>query len=171
MREYGEENFDFRVVEQCPHNMRFILENEYIERYHALTPGIGYNTGHNGEAHGNSILTESDVRDIRQRYLKGEDYNKVFESYSDRITKSGFSNIWLGDTWKRVMPEVYENRERRKVINSPNKLLDDDEVRQIRQYKKEGKSKEEIYELYKDKVPYSYFKNVWFGTIRPHIKV
>ena len=49
-----------------------------------------------------TILKEQDVIDIRRRIANGENVKTVYESYSDRITFSGFQGIYLGRNWKHV---------------------------------------------------------------------
>lgn len=177
MRKYGIDNFTFEVLETCQDDKRFELEQQYINNLNAYIEG--YNTGHNGEAHGNTILTEKEVADIRNRYNNHERYRDVYKLYSDKISESGFSKIWKGETWLYVNNEVYTDKN--KIFHKHNtgnpgslngrSLISEDDVIYIRTCKKEGKRMDDVYQKYKHTFSKGYFKNIWYGQTWPHIKV
>lgn len=177
MRKYGEENFVFKVVEQCPHEERFKLESEYIDKLN--TVNTGYNRGHKGESHGKSVLTNDDVIDIRTRYANHESYRDVYKLYSDKINESGFHKIWKGETWTHLMMNVYTednkdfHRHNTGSIGETNSraILTEADIINIRTAKKEGHKMKDIYQNYKNKVTEGYFKNIWYNITWTHIKV
>lgn len=110
-RKYGLENFQFEVLrEDLDLEEAKRLEIEFISKLNTLTRNnFGYNiteggdfTSARGEEHHNSILTEEEALDIINRRKKGEERNKVFNLYSDRISFSGFVNVWQGRTWSHL---------------------------------------------------------------------
>lgn len=54
-----------------------------------------------GESHGNSVLTEDDVRDIRRRFAAGESKQSIGDRYG--VTRQNISYIVRRDTWKHVV--------------------------------------------------------------------
>lgn len=121
IRKHGVENFSIETLEECSQEKMVEREiywikhfNTYNDKKHYnMTPGgdmPGYNTVHIGEEHGMSILTEEEVIDCRNRYSRGERSRTVYEEFfSERMKYSGFLRMWHGNTWKHIMPEVFEN--------------------------------------------------------------
>lgn len=48
---YGEENFTFEVIRECPDECRLAIEEYYIEQYDSIIPN-GYNISHGGQQGG-----------------------------------------------------------------------------------------------------------------------
>ena len=62
------------------------------------------NTGQKGGQNGRSLLTDSDVYEIRLRKKKGEDWQSVYPDYQYRgISKAGFLFMWQGHNWKHIV--------------------------------------------------------------------
>ena len=109
-RKYGIENFKFVVLfENLSVEEAKSKEIELISELKTLTHENGYNVTKGGDWRNNcgennntTILKEQDVIDIRRRIADGENIKTVYESYSDRITFSGFQGIYLGRNWKHL---------------------------------------------------------------------
>ena len=101
-------------------------------------------------------LEYDDVVDLRERYSKGEYWKKVYEdykwAYSDEWT---FWNVYYGNRYKLVMPEVFTEENRHKhssmskvgTLNGRAKLTEAD-VLEIRKRWSAGATRKELYEAY-----------------------
>ena len=69
--------------------------------------------GHRGERQNTAILSESDVIEIRNRYVN-EELLTIYEDYKDRISLSGFKNVVYGATWKHL--PCYKKREKKWIF-------------------------------------------------------
>lgn len=121
IRKYGIDNFEFIILEKNIDNLTKAKQREqyWIKYYNTYenkehyneTPGgdaPGYNTVHIGEEHGMAKLTEKDVIYCRQCYKEGYRSRQIYEAkYKDIIQYSGFLRMWHGQTWKHIMPEVF----------------------------------------------------------------
>lgn len=122
-KKYGQENFNFEVLEEC--SLEILYQREIYWINHYRTFGRGYNLnaggvggGAPGEVNGRSILTEEDVIFIRKAYLNNESKIEVFKKYFlDKISFSGFCSIWQGYNWKHIMPEIYTEENKQKHIH------------------------------------------------------
>lgn len=101
-------------------------------------------------------LEYDEVIELRKRYANGEYWRDVYEDYKDRyFDEMTFWNIYYGNRYKLVMPEVFteENRHlhssmsKQGALNGRAKLTEDD-VRKIRQLWKDGITRKELYEMY-----------------------
>ena len=101
-------------------------------------------------------LEYDDVIRLRERYARGEYWRDVFEdykwAYSDDWT---FWNVYYGNRYKLVMPEVFTEENRKKhsglsksgTKNGRSKLTEED-VLLIRKKWKDGATRKELYEAY-----------------------
>ena len=103
-----------------------------------------------------SKLDYGDIVELRQQYQNGVYWKEVYENYkhiySDPWT---FWNIYYGNKFKLVMPEVFteENRKKhsslgRKGSKNGRSKLKEDDVLKIRSLHKDGIKNTEIYKLY-----------------------
>lgn len=179
MRKYGLENFTFELIEELQdytisgNREKFFiaLYNSYNDGYNE-TPGGdgGSEPGHcQGSANGQAKLTEADVIQIRTLYSQGIGRGECYKLFQNKISESGFGRVWLGQTWTHIMPEVYT--EQNKKINmsigkgssaKSRRKLTDEEIKHIRQMKKDGWSLSKAYLLYKDKISKSSFDGIWY---------
>lgn len=179
MRKYGLENFTFELIEELQdytisgNREKFFiaLYNSYNDGYNE-TPGGdgGSEPGHcQGGANGQAKLTEADVIQIRTLYSQGIGRGECYKLFQNKISESGFGRVWLGQTWTHIMPEVYT--EQNKKINmsigkgssaKSRRKLTDEEIKHIRQMKKDGWSLSKAYLLYKDKISKSSFDGIWY---------
>jgi group I intron endonuclease len=120
---YGKENFIFEVIQECDTDILNDLEKFYIKKYNSNNKKIGYNVTNGGDGgpimygskNPNSVLPEEVVIYIRQCYEKGiykmDVYNEMLEKHN--LNYNTFCCIWRGNTYKKIMPEVF-TEERRK---------------------------------------------------------
>lgn len=128
IRKYGIENFDINILEdnidtiqECKIREQYWIAkyNTYENREHYNeTPGgdmPGYNTVHLGEDHGKSKLTEEQVRYCRKCYQEGKRSRDIYNELikNNEITYSGFLQMWHGQNWKHIMPEVFQHNPHR----------------------------------------------------------
>jgi hypothetical protein len=124
-RKYGLENFELKILEECPESKLKEREIYWIEKYNTYTsrehynqtPGgdlVGEKNIHKGEEHGKAKLTEKDVIACRQAYKEGKRSRDIWEaSYKEIIPYAGFLKMWHGRTWKHVLPEAFETNPHR----------------------------------------------------------
>jgi group I intron endonuclease len=62
-----------------------------------------HNTANTGSRNGRAVLTECDVRMIRQRKKNGESALDVYRDYTGQITFGSFKNVWGYHNWKNVI--------------------------------------------------------------------
>lgn len=176
MRQYGIENFEMKILEECNPEIRLEREAYYIHKFNTIAEG--YN-GYGLNKHRNSKLTIDDIKNIRIRYNNLERKQDVYKDYCDLINPTGFNKIWNGYTWKDVMPEVFSeenklfhknNTSNKGEKNGTSKLTDDDVI-SIRTRKKNKEDKVKVYEDYKDLLTFRSFKNIWNGSNWKHIIV
>ena len=168
MRKYGLANFSFEVLEECaPSELaeREIYWIAYYDTYkngYNATPGGDLRYNVEGENHPNHKITEADVIYIRQLWAsKTISTREMYYEYQDRIGKSGFKKIYTWQTWKKILPELNteENRKwhRENTISysncgarNPNARLTDEQYTDIKNRMKNGESLQSIFTDYKD---------------------
>ena len=150
MRKYGIDNFTFEIIEECSQDelkereIYWIKELDTYKNGYNATLGGDLPEGHilRGEEHGMSKLTEEDVVQCRKWYKEGKRAIPTWKKYyKDKINKGGFQRMWHGQTWKHVMPEVFENNPH------PRSHITEEQIIDIREKSKEL-SAWQIYNLY-----------------------
>lgn len=187
IRKYGKENFIFEIVEQLEdYSIAGKREQYWISFYNSYKTGYneseggdgGSSKGHcQGTKNGRALLNEEDVIFIRTQFQKGSSRQDCYKKFKDKISLSGFSRVWNGITWTHIMPEVYtkENIERNASLgksknnSSSTRKLSDDEVRQLRLWRKEGITYKEIVKKLNNKISISTAKDI--GNFRTYKEV
>lgn len=171
----GVENFDFSILEECSEKELNEKEQFYIQQYNSQKNGYniqkgGYNNS-SGEGNGRARLTEQDVIIIRKAYNDHKKQKEIYEQFKDKTTWSNFQNIWQGNSWSYIMPEVYteENKNWYKTQNSVGEngasaIFTNEQVLNYRK-KYEYMTAKEIYENEKlqDKIAYPSFQKILWG--------
>ena len=101
-------------------------------------------------------LSYDEVVELRKRYANGEYWKKVYEDYKDRYKNEwSFWNVYYGNRYKLVMPEVFTEENRRlhsslknQGSNNGHAKLTETDVLKIRKLWKEGATRQELYSLY-----------------------
>ena len=180
MRKYGIENFVFEIIEELKdYSQSGERERYWISFYDSYNNGYNESLGGDGgslpghcqgEANGRARLTEADVIQIRTLYGQGCARSDCYELFKDKIELGGFVRVWTGETWQHIMPEVLteENKQRNASLgkgkaSKKQRLLTDNEVKNIRQRKNNGESNLSIYEDYKHKISINTLKDVIYN--------
>lgn len=160
IEKYGIHNFEFEILEECSPQELNQKETFYIKKFTSDDKEFGYNKTQGGDSHsvgsnnGRSLISEEDVIVIRKLRADLKTRKEVFELYKDRLSWSGFLDIWQGRRWPHIEVEGAYSKEVEKFQKSLRggrnaAILTDDEVVKIRnRYIKE--TVKEIYEDYKD---------------------
>ena len=101
MREYGIENFDFIILEECSKDELSEKEKIYIKKYNSMIP-IGYNQifGTTGYCKTSGKLTLQQVDEIKQLLLNNRKISEseIAKKYSVGI--DSISAINTGESWR-----------------------------------------------------------------------
>lgn len=149
------------------------------QTYTNLIPSVEeypYNFEFSNQFNSNSKLEYDDIIDLRERYQKGEYWKDVYQLYKDKYTNEmSFWNVYNGKTYRLVMPEVFNEKNRKKhssMKNSgarnPKAKLTEEDVKTIRYLHSVGASNKELYEKYpqvsttsiRDIINYKTWKNI-----------
>lgn len=170
---YGIENFTFEVLEITEPNKDImnIKEMEYIEQYNSYLNGYNATVGGGSTANKYNNITKEDIINIRTRKMKVESPTLVYKDYEDKISFGNFDKIWNGYYYSEIMPEIYNDRDKLKEIESilkrgENKFsakLIEAEVIDIRKRRKNKEKRKDVYLLYKDKISIYGFDGVWYN--------
>lgn len=179
---YGYQNFSFTILKLCKKNELNKYEIEYIMEYDSITPR-GYNIepgGSNisvavGENNPTAKLSEQDVYNIRESYKELKTRAETYFKYSDKVTISGFSDVWNGRSWKHIHMDVYteETREAQKnnwdrISNHPH-VIPEQTVLDIRTKKMSGKyTLKQLSHEYSD-ISYNTFQDIWYNNTFKHL--
>ena len=180
IREFGIENFDYEILEECEEKDLDEKEVYWINYYNSykdgynMTPGGDFNPSkvpeivakrtkillnnpevnsklaHKGEDNFNAKLTEQDVKNIRIALMEGKSFGEVYSKYKNKISHSGFQQCWLGKTWVDIMPEVYETF---KPINKGGSKRSLQEIYNLRLDYMNGMSKKDLSTKYNYSLP------------------
>lgn len=174
VKKHGKENFYLTVLEECSKDRLNEREMYWIGFYETFKLGYNCNYGGSqesvGSSNGRAILTEYDVIKIRKYYLeKNKTTKQVYSEYEKKITYNSFMNIWNGNSWSHILPEVYtkDNREYySKQASSGERSVfskfTNEEVLELRtRYINE--TAKEIYKGYEDIISYSTLQAMLWG--------
>lgn len=179
INKYGKENFRFEIIKECLFEEMDALEIYYIKEYNSTNRKIGYNVTNGGDGgpimygskNPNSIMTEESVVYIRQCYNNGVYKMDVYEEMLERynLNYNTFCSIWFGQTYKKIMPEVFteENRKYHRDLAFKNRTPKHVEkvkkyVWEIRLERLNGKNWREIYSKYSF-MNENTFKDIWYN--------
>ena len=179
LRKYPMEQWDVKCIYHSNDLDELILkEREYIEKYNTVENG--YNSTYETksapvkkyEEHGNSLLKNEDVYNIRDKYAKIKNPKEVYEQYKNKISYATFLNIWRGNSWKGIHMDVYteSNKDKHFIRGNKDKIYKDiyfketrDCVYEIRKlYVEEVLSPSEVYKMY-DFLNRNTFNDIWYG--------
>lgn len=157
MRKYGRDNFSFQVIEECDEDklpereIYWIAKLDTYKNGYNETPGgdiPGEKSIHKGEEHGRAKLKEEEVKQCRQWYKEGKRSKDVWEEhFKDRMSYEGFQRMWHGQTWKHVMPEVFESNPH------PRRKYSEELIAQIKEmYNVKKMTCAEIYHFFNEQI-------------------
>ena len=153
----------------------YIKEFNSIKNGYNITEGGQCGNGLHGECHPNHILTDDQIKEIREiRASKIYTMKEVYAFYDDLMSYSGFQKIWLYESRPEIASELntqelrdFYSIDKRTVKGEKHFLskLTTEEVIKVRnQYWVEGLEMKEIYENYKDKYSLSGFRKIVLGN-------
>lgn len=175
IKKYGKDTFTYEIIEECSIEELNSREQYWITYYDSIKNGYNCSEGGNqqsiGENNGRAKLTEKDIIEIRQAYNNHLRQKDVYQKYKDIISFGYFQNVWQGQSWKHIMPEVFtkENKEYYIFYNSKGERSEiaqfsNDEVIEIRKrYVKETAAN--IYKDYCDRITFQGFQSILWGRV------
>ena len=155
-RKYGYANFIYEVLAEANTIEELNgLEIYFIAHYNSQVPN-GYNIEAGGlnasrpmtettkkklmQAH--AALTEQEVIELRKAYKNHESPSKIYrEKYQTRMHYNSFLNIWTGQRYKTIMPEVFQTGKRRTKLT-------EEIVRSVKMDRKKGATYQELVDKY-----------------------
>lgn len=179
IKKYGKENFTITIIEETDDKIEASrLESKLIREH--KEDEMCYNISQG--ASGRRVFYDSEIKFIRMLYgeckmIGSEVYEKYFKG---KVTKKAFSKVWKGETFKDICYDVYTKENKswhsskgRSLRGEKNgmAIVTEQDVIFIRTQKKNGKSRFEIYELYKDKLTKGSFECIWYNQNWKYIKV
>ena len=179
-RKYGIENFTFEMIEILEdYSISGEREKYWIQHYNSYNNGYnesiggdgGSIKGHcSGELNGRALLTKEDVIKIRTLYKDGISRQECYLLFQDKISEGGFGKVWLGQTWKEIMPEVYteENKKRNSSMGkglggTKNRKYTVEQVIEIRKRRDNGEANSSVFKDYVDIASKSSFDGIWYN--------
>lgn len=186
IRKYGLDSFEFEIIaeltpEEYTPDLLNNLEKFFIKYYNSYNNGynateggdddFGPNRVHNGSNNGRALLTEEDVKYIRECYNAHIPFREVYAEYQNKISKRGLQKIWWFDTWKNICPE-YHNEENKywhshnakanssEVAAQNQRKYTKEQVIEMRQAYKNGMTPKEIWKKYSPTTAWSTVYNI-----------
>lgn len=153
----------------------YIKEFNSIKNGYNITEGGQCGNGLYGESHPNHILTDNQIKEIREiRATKTYTMKEVYAFYDDLMSYSGFQKIWLYESRPEIASELntqelrdfysIDKRTMKGEKHFLSKLTTEEVIKVRNQYWVEGLEMKEIYEYYKDKYSLSGFKKIVLGN-------
>lgn len=181
IKKYGENNFNFEILEECTIEQLNEKEEYWIKFFQTNINGYNFSTGGNqqseGENNGRSILKEDDIIFIRTAYNEHKKRKDIYEFFKDKIAFSTFASIWDGSSWSHIMPEVlteenkkYFSKEATNGEKSSQAKFTDEEVILLRN-RYVSESAKSIYKDYKDRCSYQALQQILWGRSYKHLPI
>jgi len=76
-------------------------------------------------------FSDEEIIELRLAYKNKEKPSEIYRTkYSERVKYQSFYNIWCGKRYSHIMPEVFDDRGKRRTKNTKEKVL---EIRKVRE--------------------------------------
>ena len=175
-RKYGIDNFSFEIIELLPEEQLFDREKYWINYYNSYNNGYNETLGGDSgpslpeEQNPNAKLSLQDVVEIRTKILEGAMASEVYPIYASKISLRGFQHIWRGESWINVLPEAIEYVKSQEYLSKARSYarlssMSSEKLNirnEIKESKKKGLKRLEVYEKYKDVYSLSGFNKIWY---------
>lgn len=155
---------------------KFFIEyyNSYTNGYNATEGGndfFGPNRAHKGSLNGRALLSEEDVKYIRECYNAHIPFREVYQEYKDKISKRGLQKIWWFDTWTHICPE-YHNEENKywhshnakanpsNIAGQNKRKFTKEQVQQMRSAYQNGMTPKQVWQTYSPNTAWSTVYNI-----------
>lgn len=187
MWKYGPDNFLFETLEETSIEDLSEREKYYIELYKSNNRFIGYNVTEGGdcgpikcgESNKNAKLTEDIVFQIREYYrmgyVKKQAYKLICEQ--QKVNINTFSDVWVGKIWKHIHYDVYDENLKEEIhkkrCENRSRLTETSSkqyVKEIRDYRNQGRFIWDIFPLYSDKMQRFNFEDIWYNRCYKYIQ-
>ena len=172
IKEKGIEAFTYEILEECSIEKLSERERYWTDKFEATKSGNKFDGGLRdvvGNNNPNKKITENDVVEIRKAYAAHKKQKDIYEFYKDKISFSYFQNLWQGQSWSHIMPEVFTKENKEYYIyqnsngsNGASAKFTDEEVINIRK-RYENESAKQIYQDYNERVSYQTFQALLLG--------
>ena len=172
IKEKGIEAFTYEILEECSIEKLSERERYWTDKFEATKSGNKFDGGLRdvvGNNNPNKKITENDVVEIRKAYAAHKKQKDIYEFYKDKISFSYFQNLWQGQSWSHIMPEVFTKENKEYYIyqnsngsNGASAKFTDEEVINIRK-RYENESAKQIYQDYNERVSYQTFQALLWG--------
>ena len=181
IQKYGKENFSFEVLEECSVEELNTKETEWITYFNSIENGYNCSLGGDqqstGSNNGRAILTEDEVKIIRQAYANHLRRKDVYKQFENKISFSTFANIWDGTSWSHIMPEVFTEENKKYYMtestngeNSYYAKFSNEEVIRLRERYVTENAKD-IYNDYKDRCSYNTLQQILWGRTYKNLPI
>ena len=96
--------------------------------------------------------------------------SEVFPQFCDKISKRGFDHVWRGESWPHILPEAIDyvkseeyKRQVKVYAGQHNCSSEKAKIKaEIKEKKKKGLKRLEVYEEYKNIYSLSGFNKIWY---------
>lgn len=185
IQKYGWDNFMVEVIDQCESRKEAKqLEQYYIKYYDSYHHGYNATLGGDdvsnlpntkGENNPRALITEEDVKEIRRRRMNGERLSDVYKDYEQKMpggARSGFSKVWLHDSWVDICSEYIGHYPKPDTsvyaTNRRNELTEQDKDQLVIIFKYYGPIKyNKVYPYFKKKIDWQTFQEVCQSIVDP----
>ena len=172
IKEKGIESFTYEILEECELEKLSEREKYWTDKFEATKSGNKFDGGLRdvvGNNNPNKKITEKDVIEIRKAYAAHKKQKDIYNNYKDKISFSYFQNLWQGQSWAHIMPEVFTEENKNYYIyqnsngsNGASAKFTDEEVIKIRK-RYVNESAKQIYQDYQNRVSYQTFQALLWG--------
>lgn len=148
--------------------------NSYHNGYNATEGGdnnFGDNQTHSGEKNGRALLTEEDVKYIRECYNAHVPFREIYNEYKNKISKRGLQKVWWFETWKNIYPEYHTEENRHwhshsakanpsEIAAKNQRIFSTDQVKEMRAAYSTGMTPKQVWLKYSPNVAWSTVYNM-----------
>lgn len=186
INKYGASSFKFEILEECKEEELNEREMFYINLYNSRDKKKGYNITEGGDGgpimYGSSnplsVISEELVIYMRECYKNGVYKFDCYETIlkKQELNINTFNTIWYGKTYKKIMPEVFteENRKlqrkksyEKRTFKHCNKVKPF--VLEIRKLQKDGLNYKTVRDMY-NFINVNTFNDIWCNRTFKYIQ-
>ena len=187
VRKYkGFDAFDYEVIaeltpEEYTPKLLSELEKFFIKYYNSYKNGynateggddyFGNNRIHLGESNGRALLTEEDVKYIRECYNAHIPFREIYVEYQNKISKRGLQKVWWFETWKNIYPEYHTEENKywhshnakansSEIASQNQRKFTEEQVKEMRNAYENGMTPKEVWQKYSPSSAWSTVYNV-----------
>ena len=114
---YGEENFEFEIIEKCNHKNKFIREQYYLDKLNPFDKS-GYNICKQANGGMNGSIPEGIIAEIKSMFKYG--YKTIEISKNFNIDKRSIESIRILDSYSNIAVEYNKYLDNGKKLRKIN---------------------------------------------------